>query len=172
MNRHQFNGSNPQLPEIINYSRVCKRGIGAANVFRNMRMEFCKTLHVQFVDNCFMIGNLWKLIFLPIERRIDHNTSRHKWHAVLTTKTQICIGMPHFVAKQRIVPMDGIRNCLGVRIDEKFIRIKPMSMFRFITAIDPVAIQLTWLQTRNINMPHMMGSFIHLDSFRFILLLL
>jgi len=62
------------------------------------------------------------------------------------------------MTKDGRLPVDLARNRLGVRIDQEFRGIEATALFRLPWTMDPISIELTWLDIAEQAVPHMGGS--------------
>ena len=58
MHRHQFNGGDAKLLQVVNRCWMHQASVGTAQFNRNVRMPFRETFDVEFVDDGFVPGAL------------------------------------------------------------------------------------------------------------------
>src|SRR4051794_21554182 len=69
---HEFNCSDTQLFQIIYGNRMSQRSITAAYLFWNTGVQLCKPSYMSFINDRFMIRNVWTTIVTPIKFWIDY----------------------------------------------------------------------------------------------------
>src|SRR5687768_2915300 len=107
--------------------RMCYPGVGAANFFRDFRMEFGQSFDMGLIDHGTVIRHLWLFITFPVKRIIDHYTFRNKGAAVGGAEAQVFFLVADLVPEQRVIPVDRSRNRFRIWIDQKLVRVEAMS---------------------------------------------
>src|SRR5690349_16737440 len=137
---------------------MCQPRVSALYFAGNVGMDLRKTLDVRFVDDRIVIGNFWSPVPFPIEIVVDYNGLWYKRRAVGSAQLQIFLRIADFISKQGVVPFDGAANSFSVRINDQFCRIETMAVGRIVWSMNAVAVQLSRLQARHIDVIKIVGS--------------
>ena len=89
--------------------------------------------------------------------RVDNAAFGRKRRAVTRIKGQIFIIIVQVIGKVGFVPLDVARQLARIGINQQLVRVKPVSVFRIVRAINPVAVQRPRPQAWYLAMPHLMG---------------
>ena len=73
MNRHELNRGHPQFFEIFYDLRVGHAGVGAAQILRHLRVGHGHALHVGFINDRFVVGDVRGFVGTPVKERVDHH---------------------------------------------------------------------------------------------------
>ncbi len=107
------------------------------------------------IDDRMAPRNARRLIVLPGEARVDGNALRHVGGAVPLVKRQIFTGIIVAVAIYRVVPHKGAAESLGIWIYQQLVGIESVPFFRRIGSVNPIAVELSGTQTRQVSVPYL-----------------
>jgi hypothetical protein len=118
-------------------------------------MARCEALDMDFIDDTVVPGHIRRAVSLPVERRVDHNALRLAPGIVAVIAGKIGSLVPELIPEDWGLPVHASANGLGIGVNQQLGRIAPESFLRLVRAVDPVAIQLTWSEGRQVSMPDM-----------------
>ncbi|SSW81982.1 Uncharacterised protein [Klebsiella pneumoniae] len=158
VNRQQLHRGNAQAFDIVDRGFVPHPLKRPAQLGRNGRVHLGKPFHVALIDNGMRPGDVRPVVVLPVKSvRVDNPAFRRKRRAVAGIKAQIQLVMPQRIAEMGVVPVDVTHQFASVRVDEQLMRVKAMTVFRVVGAVDAIAVQRARLQVRHIAVPDLMG---------------
>ncbi len=127
-------------------------------------MQFGETLHVGFVNDGVVPGNLaMQGLALPIEAGVDHDAFGHEGRAVALVEGSV-VARFHFVAVDRRIPFQFAEVRAGVGIEQQFVGIKTMASVRRIGAVHAVTINRVRADIGEIAVPNLIGIFGEFDA--------
>ena len=91
-------------------------GIGAAQVFGDIRVSGGISVYMYFVDDRLIPRRAQQLVAAPGERLVDHDTFGYEAGVITIVEREIGFWITDPVPEQRIRPVDIAGNCLRVRI--------------------------------------------------------
>ncbi|CCJ78250.1 hypothetical protein BN135_3314 [Cronobacter muytjensii 530] len=158
--RQQFDRSNAEALDVIHRRLVRHAVVGAAQLRRHRRVELRETFHVRLIDHRMWPDDGRPFLILPVELvRIDNAALRHIRRAVALIKRQVFIFMQQIVGKMRLIPLDISGELARVRVNQQFVRVEAVTVFRIVRPVHAIAIQRARLQARHIAMPYFMRVF-------------
>ena len=92
MDRHEFDGGNAELFEVVNDGWVGHAGVRAAQLFWHVRVGHGHALNVGFVNDLFVIGNMGAVVAAPVKEGIDD----HRQHGVAQRVLFVAAGAGFF----------------------------------------------------------------------------
>ncbi len=166
--RHQLYRGYPELFQIGNRHGMSDGGISPPDVLWNMGVKMGKPLDMGLIDDRVVIGDLWRMVVLPVVVLIDNDGFRRKGGAVRGGHNKV-VSRGQIVTEQRVIPFNraGDRLCIG--IDHHLVGVKPVPIGRLVRAMDPIAVQLTGFDSRQVGMPDLVRFFVQLYSICFAL---
>ena len=103
-------------------------------------------------------GHVWPVVVLPVESvRVDNLAFRRERRAVPRIEAKIQFVVPQLIAEMGVVPVDIAHQFTGIRVNKQLMRVKAVTVFRIVGAIDAIAVQRTGFQVRHIAVPDLMG---------------
>jgi len=126
-----------------------------------------EALHVGFKNYGAMPGSSRRRISSPGKGRIDHDPLQYSRSAVPAVEGKVFMAASDFVTEKRVVPPHAILNLPGIRIEQKFMAVKPQSFCRIVSTVHTVSIYETWASFRQIAVPHLVGIFRHENAISF-----
>ena len=111
VDRHQLDGRDAELLEVLGDRRVREAGVRAAQVVGEVGVELGQPLDVGLVDERLVVGDVEAPVTLPVEERVDHDAVRHVGAGVVVVAG---VGVAEGVAEQGLVPVDLAAGGLGV----------------------------------------------------------
>src|SRR4029077_746756 len=127
--------------------------VGAAKIFRYLRMQHREAFHMQLVNYRLMPWNAQLRIVAPVKVRIDYHALRDERRAVAIVAAQVFVRMTNRVAEQCIVPAEEPVDRLGVWINQQLGRIETLPVVWIVRPIHPIAISQARLGPLQIDMP-------------------
>ena len=91
-----------------------------------------------------------------------------KGRAVTLVERQVVAAL-HRVAENGRVPLQLSHVGAGVRIEQEFVVVEPVTLFGLVGSVHPKPIELAWFDLGEIAMEHLVGVFRHLDAVRLLL---
>ena len=158
VNRQQLHRGDAKTLDVVDRGFVSHPLKRPAQLGRDGRVHLGKALHVTLIDDGMRPGHVWPVVVLPVKGvRVDNPAFRRKRRAVAGIKAQIQLVMPQLIAEMGVVPVDVTHQFASVRVDEQLMRVKAMTIFRVVGAVDAIAVQRARLQVRHIAVPDLMG---------------
>ncbi len=151
VHRHELDGGHAQPPEVIDRRRMRERGVGAAQIRRNLRMPRREPLHVRLVHHRVMPAGLRRPVAAPVEIGVDDHALRHRRRAVGGVGRPVRIS--DVVREERRVPVDVPLDRLPVRIEEELGRVAAVSAFGRPRSVHAEAVPLARPDSREIAVP-------------------
>src|SRR5882757_5321272 len=93
---------------------------------------------MRLVDNRVMPRHPRWPVVSPGKRRIDDAALRCTGRAVTFVERQVILAMPNSVAEVGVAPDDVALEMLGVRFDQKLVRVEAVTSFGIIRSIHPI----------------------------------
>ena len=150
VHRHQLDGRDAELVQVLDRRLGRQRRVGAAQLLRHVRVQLREALDVQLVDQRLVPRRARRPIVAPGERRIDRpRPSGANGALSRSSNDRSSSWSPMRVAEQRVVPAARARPIdLGVRIEHHLVRVEAMPVLRLVRAVDAVAVELARARRR------------------------
>ena len=139
VHRHQLDGRDPELLQVLDHHGVGQRGVGAADLLGDVRVGHGEALDVRLVDDRLVVGRARVAVVLPVEERADHDRLHHVRGAV---ELVALLRVLEVVAEQRLVPVGRTLDRLGVGVEQQLGGVAPLPLRRVVGAVDPEAVAL------------------------------
>ena len=110
-----------------------------------------EALDVRLVDDGVGVLVLGWPVGAPVEERVDHHRLGHAGSRVIVVAA---VRVPEVITEKRLVPVEHTVDGLGIRIEQKLVRIAALSSRGVVRAIDAVTVALSRLDGGQICMPH------------------
>jgi hypothetical protein len=166
MNRKQLHRRHSEVLEVVNHSRVRHGGIGAADFFRDVRVQLRKSFDMHFIDDGLKERSLGWSVVLPIEVGVDHHGFGHESVIRTSVNCVVVVRIVKVVWIDFIAPYNVSIDGSGVRIDQEFVGIESVSTVRIVGTMHPESILRSRHDIRNPAMPDVMSTLKELDSAR------
>ncbi len=150
MHGHQLEGGHAELAEVRGDSRVRQPGVRAAQALRHFRVALRQSLDVRLVDDRLVVGDVERVVALPVEERVDDHPEGHVPHGVVVVAR---VGITEVVAEQRLVPVDLAGRGLGVGVEQQLVGVAPKAALGVPRTVDAVAVALSRLDLRQVAVP-------------------
>jgi hypothetical protein len=116
-----------------------------------------KPFDVHLVDDGLVPGPLPRPRAAPGEGGVDDLAFWHEGGAVALVERQVLLRIADHVAEQRVVPLQGAMQPLGVGIDQQLVRVEAVAGLRLIGAVDAIAVEPARAQVGQIAVPDLVG---------------
>jgi len=150
--RHQLDGRYAQVPEIAYQRRMRQRCISASYLLRDLRHQPGQPLYMRFIDDAVVISCLGTLLISPVVTVIDDGRLWRHGGIILLAIAEIILA--YLISKKTIGPFHNAADGLRIRIQHYLIGVEPMPLRRPVGPMNPVTIQLTGTDVREIDMPY------------------
>ena len=150
VHRHQLDRVDTDALEVLDDDRMCHAGVGAAQLFRNVRVALREALDVRLVDDRIGVLVIRRAVVGPVEVRVDHHRLGHAGGGVVVVAA---VGISEVVAEQRLVPLKGAVDGLRIRVDQQLVRVAAEPGVGLVRAVDAVAVALARLDVRDVCVP-------------------
>ncbi len=146
---HQLDRGHPEPAEVLDRRGVRDRAVRAAQLLGNVRMQLGEALDVCFVDDRLVVRRTRMTVAVPVEEWIDDHRAHHVRSRVVVVETAVL----EAVVEQRLVPVDGALDRLGVGVEQQFGRVAPRAILRFVRPVDPEPVPLAGVHAGQVGMP-------------------
>ena len=153
MDRHQLDRRDAERAQVRDDGFRGDGRIGAAQLFRNLRMQHRHAANMRFVNDGLVQRRGWPLLAAPVEARVDHRTDGRKRCAVPVIERKIAVRVAQTIAEQFIRPFQLASDGLGIRIEQQLVRIEAQPRVRIVGAMHAIAVQLTRTYARKVDVP-------------------
>jgi hypothetical protein len=137
--------------------------VGAAQILGDHGITNAESFDVHFVDHGVGKRGLGLAVILPIEAGVDDDRFRNAVGAVLGIDLQGVTGC-EVVRKDGLLPVDAAGERFRIGIDEEFVEVETVPMFRVPGAIDAIAVELTGLDAIHKSVPDVGGALTESDA--------
>ena len=164
VDRQQLDRRDAERFQVADRGIGAEAGIGAAQVFRDVRMLLGKTLDMGFVDDGLVPMHVLPGGFGgPVEIRIDHDAFRHERRAVALVEGEVVAGF-HFVAEHGRIPGQraGMRARIG--IEQQLVRIEAVAVGGIVRPVNAIAVEGAGADARNVAVKYLVGVFGKFDA--------
>ena len=151
VDRHQLDGGDAELGEVLGDGRVRQAGVRAALLLGHVGVQLGEALDVGLVDHRLVVGDVEAAVALPVEEGVDDHAVGHVRRGVLVVAR---VGVAEGVAEQRLVPVDLAAGGLGVGVEQQLVRVAAQPVLRVPRAVHAVAVALAGLHRRQVAVPH------------------
>ncbi len=139
VHRHQFDGRDAQLLEMVDHHRVHQAHVGAADVGRDLGVAHRHRPHVRLVDHGLVVRDPQRAVVGPVEERVDDHRALGVGRRVVVVERAV-VAEP--VGVQRLVPVDLPVDGLGVRVEQQLGGVAPVAAGGVVRAVDAEAVAL------------------------------
>ena len=139
VHRHQLDGGDAELLQVLDHHRVGERGVGAADLLGDVRVGHGEALDVRLVDDRLVVGRARVAVVLPVEERVDHDRLHHVRGAV---ELVALVRVLEVVAEQRLVPVGRALDRLGVGVEQQLGGVAPLPLRRVVGPVHAEAVAL------------------------------
>src|SRR4029079_3892189 len=143
-------------------------GIGAAQVFGDIRVSRGISVYMHFVDDRLIRRRAQQLVAAPGERLIDHDTFGYKAGVITIVEGEIGLWITDPVPEQRIRPVDIAGNRLRVRIDQDLGGVESEADFGLVQAMHRVPVQWSGPYLGEVAGPDEISAFFDPNAVRFL----
>src|ERR1700733_1286836 len=131
--------------------------ICSANLLGDFRISYAESLDVHLVNNGVGEGNFRSAIVTPVKTGVGHHALRNTIRVVLNVHLEV-ISRSNVIREYRCLPVDFSRDCLRIRVDEQFVVVEAMPLFRSPRTFNSKTIELTWLDVPYEAVPDKCGT--------------
>ena len=144
VDRHELDGGDAQLGEVLDRGGVTDAGVGAADVLGHVFEQLGQALDVGLVDDRVVVLVLGLAVLAPVEERVDDDRRQRLAQAVLGVGdvVEAALRVVHVVAEQRRVAAHLTVDRLGVGVEEQLGRVAAGALRRLVGAVYAVAVAL------------------------------
>ena len=150
VNRHELEGGDAELLQVLDHSRMSESGVGAALLDRDVGVQLRKSLDMGLVDHGVVVWHSRVSIAGPVEEGIDDDAHHRVAGRVFVVARE---RVAEIVGEQARIPVKVTAGCLGVRVEEQFVGVAAFARLRIVFARDAIAIALPWLHLREVGVP-------------------
>jgi len=169
VNRQQLDARHAKVLDVFEQLVVGQAGEGAAQFFRHSRVAHADAAGMRFIDDRALPWDLHALVAAPGERRVDDLAFGHERRAVALVERQVTVGVADGVAEQCLGPFQAADQLLGIRVDQQFVGVEAVAVFRLVGAVHPVAIDQAGVSVGEVAMVDLIGVFGQLYALDFLL---
>ncbi len=137
--------------------------IGAAQILGDHGITDAESFDVHLVNDGIGKRGLGLGIVFPIKPGVDDDGFWNAVGAVLGIHLQ-GVARREVVGKDGLLPVDAAGDRLGIRVDEKFVEVETMPVFRIPGAIDAIAVKLSGLDSIHKSVPDVSGALAKSDA--------
>jgi hypothetical protein len=166
MHRHQLDGGDPELSEVIDNRRRGQPQIGTAQVGRHERMQRRHAFHVQLVDDRLVPRHPRRRVPAPIERARRDHAERRVRSRVQRIGGAVAVGAL-LIGEQRRMPDRIASDRARVGIEQQFVAVEAQAACRIPGAIDAESVEQSRPGARQVAVPHAVGAFLKGQAHRF-----
>ena len=149
----QLDGGYAKVREVFHHRRVCHAGIGAAQVFRNLRVQLCHALDMALINHAFLIRDVGGAVIAPIKKWVDHHRKHGVAERVFLVAASARVVCVYVVGKQGGVLVKLPVKRARIRVDQQLVRVAAFAVFRVPWAVDAVAVALARGNAGEIGVP-------------------
>ena len=153
VDRHQLDGSDAELDEVVDHGRMTKGREGAAQLGRHRRVQGREALDVRLVEDRVAPWPLRRPIVTPGVGWSVDDAFRHHRRAVAPVRSQVAAVRSRTIAEQGVVPADAAVQAPGIGIEEQLVRVEAVPAPRLVGAVHAIAVELSRLQAGDIAVP-------------------
>src|SRR5579863_9722597 len=123
--------------------------------------------NMHFIDHTLVPGSARRFIDSPSERGIDHHGFEHAGCAVAPVEREVAILVSDAIAEVGVAPLEISDDLFGVGIEQKLVRIKPMTFGGIIWTKDAISVNESRPGLRQIAVPDLVGLLFYADAVQF-----
>ena len=150
VDRHQLDRVDAQRLQVLDDRGMGDRGVGAARLLGDVGMGFGQALDVGLVDDGVGVLVVRWPVGAPVEVRVDHHRLRHARRGVVVVAA---VRVAEVVAEQRLIPVEGSVDGLGVRVQQQLVGVAALAAGRIVGAVHAVAVPLARLDVGHEPVP-------------------
>ncbi len=123
----QFDRRHPEVGEVLNGRWMTEAGVGSADFFRHVRVEFGEALDMGFIDHRFGELNSRRDVAGPVEPRVGDHRPRCRRGGIRFIQA---LGLELVVAENRLAPVVTPHDGGCVRVEQELVRVVPQTVLR------------------------------------------
>ena len=150
VHRHQLDRGDPQRDQVVDDGRMGDRGIGAANLLRDVGVCLGEALDVGLVDDGVGVLVAGRAVHPPVEVRVDDHALGHAGRRVVVVAA---VRVAEVVAEQRLVPVERAVDGLGVGVEQQLVGVAAHPGPGVVGAVDAVSVALPGLDVGQKTVP-------------------
>ena len=154
MHRHQFDGGDAQLLQMLERRLGRQRFIRAAQLLGNRRVQLRESAHVHLVDDRVVPRRPRRSIVAPRERRIDHRRERREGGVVARIEREIFVDVTDGVPEHLVGPLNRTRDRFRVWIHDNLVGVESVADCRIVRAVDAITVELVRTRVGQKRVPH------------------
>ena len=167
VDRHQLDGGDAELVQMLEHGRVGQRRVGAALLLGDLRVQLREALDVQFIDQRIAPRRRRRPVVAPVEVVLDDLRLGHQDGVVAPVERQIGVFCADLVAEVGVVPAQAICRASRVGVEQQLVRVEAVTLFRPVRTVHAVAVEQTGAFARQIAVPDEIGLLRHGDALDF-----
>jgi hypothetical protein len=166
VDREQLDRGDAELLQVREGGVGGERGIRAAQVVTDLRVQLREALDVGLVDDSFVPRDIRPPVVLPVEARVYDDALRDRVGVVLVVELEIRVlsGARDVREDVRPVPLHRPLDRLRIRVDEELVRVEAVPRLRLVGAVHAIAVPPAWADARQVAVPDMRGDVLDLDA--------
>ncbi len=150
VHRHQLDRGDADALQVVDHRGVPDRGVGAAQLLRDVGVQLGEALDVRFVDDALGVRDLGGAVTGPVEERVHDDAEQHARGGVVVVAL---VGIAELVREHRLAPPDVVAGRLRVRIEQQLVRVAAQTLVGIPRPVDAVAVPLTRLHLGQVDVP-------------------
>ena len=158
---HQLDGGHAEAREVLEGGRRGQPGVGSPQFFRDRGVSDREPPDVHLVDHGQVPRGAKQPVVAPRERGVHDDALGHEGRAVPIVLDQVGVGIAHAVAEDRVAPLDGPGDRLGVGIEEQLPGVEAVPGGRLVRAVDAVPVEEPGSALRKVDVPDLIGALHH-----------
>ncbi|CFE44152.1 Uncharacterised protein [Mycobacterium tuberculosis] len=153
MHRHQLNGGDVELVEVVDDHRVGQAGVGAPEFGRDTGMGLCHAFDMRFVDYGLVVRGARRPVVCPVEERIDHDAGHSVAQRVDHRGSAVRVDGVDVIGIQRLPEGEIAVERLPIRVEQQLAGVTPMAGRRVERPVHTKPVALAGGDVRQIGMP-------------------
>ena len=168
LHRQEFNGGDAKGGVMVQHRIRRHAQIGAPHCARHLHVALGQRLDMRLVDHRAGNGMPGRHIAPPVVQGIDHDAFRHGKGAVAAVETQVAARRADAVAHQRIGPAQAAFQRPSIGVDQQFVGVEAVALFRRIGAVGAEPVQITGGQPGHMHVPDVALAFGKVEALHFL----